>query len=219
MRRFEQEQTTGSLPPVNYLHNEYLLRSTQRSFSQQPVAFNTFSGFMSLLKRETVAGRARYLYPSAGGMYAVQTYVHIKPGAIEQVPEGIYHYHPDLHIMSRICARPAADIKNAHLPGNRSYYAEAGFSIFLIARLSALQPVFDGESLYLAMLESGYIGQLLMERQAEFNLGVCPIGALRFDLIRPDFRLEDGDRLVHSFLCGPVERNVSLAGHERLKIL
>jgi amino acid adenylation domain-containing protein len=219
LRRFEQEQTACSLPPVNYLHNEYLLRSTQRSFIQQPIAFNTFSGFMSLLKRETVAGQARYLYPSAGGMYAVQTYMHIKPGAIEQVPEGIYQYHPDLHIMSRICARPAIDIKNAHLPGNRSYYAEAGFSIFLVARLSALQPVFDGESLYLAMLESGYIGQLLMERQAEFNLGVCPIGALRFDLIRPDFRLEDGDRLVHSFLCGPVERNVSLAGHKFLKIL
>ena len=174
---------------------------------------------MALLKRETVAGRAQYLYPSAGGIYAVQTYVHIKTGAVEQVPEGIYHYHPDLHVMSRICARPAADIKSAHLPGNRSYYAEAGFSIFLVARLSALQPVFDGESLYLAALESGYIGQVLMERQAEFNMGVCPIGAMRFDLIRPDFRLEDGDRLVHSFLCGPVERNVSLAGHECLKIL
>jgi len=219
LRRFEQEQTPGSLPLVTYMHNEYLLRSTRRSFSQQPVAFNTFSGFMALLKRETVSGQAKYLYPSAGGIYAVQTYLHIKQGAVEHVPEGIYHYHPDIHVMSRICARPAADIKSAHLPGNRSYYAEAGFSIFLIARLSALQPMYDGESLYLAMLESGYIGQVLMERQAEFNMGVCPIGAMRFDLIRPDFRLEGGDRLVHSFLCGPVERTVSLAGHECLKIL
>jgi polyketide synthase PksN len=69
------------------------------------------------------------------------------------------------------------------------------------------------------MLESGYIGQVLMDRQAEFNMGVCPIGAMRFDLIRPHFRLDDSHRLVHSFLCGPVERSVSLAGHECLKIL
>ena len=174
---------------------------------------------MALLKKETVANRAKYLYPSAGGMYAVDTYVHIKQGAVEQVPEGIYYYHPDLHVMSRICARPAADIRSAHLPGNRSYYAEAGFSIFLIARVNALQPVFGSESLYLAMLESGYIGQVLMDNQAQFNMGVCPIGAMRFDLIRPDFKLEAGQRLVHSFLCGPVERTVSLAGHECLKIL
>ena len=219
VRKFAQEQINGSLPPITYLHNEYLLRSTQRSFIQRPVPFNTFSAFMALLKRETVAGRAKYLYPSAGGMYAVDTYVHIKQGAVEQVPEGIYYYHPDLHVMSRICARPASDIRSAHLPGNRSYYAEAGFSIFLIARVNALQPVFGSESLYLAMLESGYIGQVLMDNQAQFNMGVCPIGAMRFDLIRPDFKLDAGQRLVHSFLCGPVERTVSLAGHACLKIL
>ncbi|MCX5905521.1 MAG: nitroreductase family protein, partial [Proteobacteria bacterium] len=181
LRKFAQEQINDSLPPITYLHNEYLLRSTQRSFIQRPVPFNTFSAFMALLKRETVAGRAKYLYPSAGGMYAVDTYVHIKQGAVEQVPEGIYYYHPDLHVMSRICTRPASDIRSAHLPGNRSYYAEAGFSIFLIARVNALQPVFGSESLYLAMLESGYIGQVLMDNQAQFNMGVCPIGAMRTD--------------------------------------
>jgi SagB-type dehydrogenase family enzyme len=174
---------------------------------------------MSLLRQGTVDGRAKYLYPSAGGMYAVQTYVHVKPDAIEQVPEGIYYYDPEHHIISRICARPSVDIKSAHLPGNRSYYAEAGFSIFLIAQLHTLQPVFSSESLYLAAVESGYIGQVLMDRQAEFGMGVCPIGAMRFDLIRSDFKLDDGHRLVHSFLCGPVERTVSLAGHKCLKIL
>jgi amino acid adenylation domain-containing protein len=219
LRSDTQGETTVSLPPVNYLHNEYLLRSTQRSFLQQQIPFKTFSLFMALLKRESVAGQPKYLYPSAGGMYAVQTFVHIKPGAVEQVPEGIYYYHPDLHILSRICARPATDIRSAHLPGNRSYYAEAGFSIFLITRLNTLQPVFGSESLYLSMLESGYIGQVLMERQAEFNIGVCPIGAMRFDLIRPAFRLDESHRLVHSFLCGPVERSIPLAGHECLKIL
>ena len=107
VRKFAQEQINACLPPITYLHNEYLLRSTQRSFLQKPVSFNTFSGFMALLRRETVANRAKYLYPSAGGMYAVDTYVHIKQGAVEQAPEGIYYYHPDLHVMSRICARPA----------------------------------------------------------------------------------------------------------------
>ena len=41
-----------------------------------------------------------------------------------------------------------------------------------------------------------------MDRQAEFEIGICPLGGLRFDKIRADFLLDEEDELVHSFICG-----------------
>jgi polyketide synthase PksN len=205
------------LHPVAYVQNEFLLRATQRSYLHQPVSFSSFSRFLALLRQERRSGAAKRLYPSAGGRYGVQTFVHIKAAAVENIAPGIYAYNPLAHCLHRVGAADGVDVRRAHFPGNRSYFNQAAFSLFLIARLGGLQPVFGSESLYLAMLEAGYIGQLLMDRQAEFGMGVCPIGAMRFDAIAPAFQLSPDCRLVHSFLCGPVQRTVSMTGHECLK--
>jgi len=204
------------LHPVAYLHNEFLLRATQRSYQQQMVSFTSFSRFLALLKQDS--GTAKRLYPSAGGLYGVHTFVHVKPAAVEKIPPGFYWYNPLSHSLSLVGSGSGVDVRRAHFPGNRSYFNEAAFSLFLIARLESLLPFFGNESLRLAMLESGYMGQLLMDRQAEFGLGVCPIGTMRFDAIAPAFQLSPDCRLVHSFLCGPVQRSVSLTGHSCLKI-
>jgi polyketide synthase PksN len=78
--------------------------------------------------------------------------------------------------------------------------------------------LYNDDSLYLSLLESGYIGQLLMDKQAEFDIGVCPIGGLDFERIRPDFKLGEGYELLHSFTCGsfvqeiPEDRELVEAG-------
>lgn len=204
------------LHPVAYLHNKFLLRATQRSYGRQMVPFTSFSRFLALLKQDS--GTAKRLYPSAGGLYEVHTFVHVKPAAVEKIPPGIYCYNPLAHSLRWVGSGDRVDVRRAHFPGNRSYFNEAAFSLFLIARLESLQQFFGTESLHLAMLEAGYMGQLLMDRQAEFGLGVCPIGTMRFDAIAPAFQLSPDCRLAHSFLCGSVQRSVSLTGHECLKI-
>ncbi len=185
-----------------------------------PVALADFSKFMALLRLvQQLSGRYAALYDSAAGAYAVQVYVHIQPGAVEQVPEGIYRYDQVGHRLRRISAASAADLRQAHFPRNRSYFAEAGFSLFCIADLSRLEPLFAGQALQIAMLEAGCIGQVLMDHQAEFGMGVCPIGALRFEGLRGLFGLRQQQVLLHSFLCGPVDRPAALlAGHVPLTV-
>ncbi len=157
------------------------------------------------------------LYDSAAGAYAVQVYLHIQPGAVEQVPEGIYLYDQAVHTLRRISAAGAAELRQAHFPRNRSYFTEAGFSLFCIADLSRLEPLFGSQGPQLAMIEAGCIGQVLMDHQAEFGMGVCPIGAMRFEGLRELFGLGQQQVLLHSFLCGPVDRSIPLAGINCLK--
>jgi amino acid adenylation domain-containing protein len=198
------------LQPVSFLHNQYLLRSTQRSFARRPAAFGDFSKFMALLRLVQQSGGYAALYDSAAGAYTVQLYVQVRAGAVEQVPEGIYLYDQAGHKLRLISSASAAGLRQAHFPRNRSYFAEAGFSIFCIADMQKLEPLFGSQALQLAMLEAGCIGQVLMDHQAEFGMGVCPIGAMRFEGMRSLFGLGQHQVLLHSFLCGQVNRPAAL---------
>jgi polyketide synthase PksN len=172
---------------------------------------------MAMLRLVPQDGGYAALYDSAAGAYAVQVYLHIQAGAVDQVPEGIYLYDQAVHTLRRISAAGAAELRQAHFPRNRSYFAEAGFSLFCIADLSRLWPLFGSQGPQLAMLEAGCIGQVLMDHQAECGMGVCPIGAMRFEGLRDLFGLGQQQVLLHSFLCGPVDRSIPLAGINCLK--
>jgi acyl carrier protein len=56
-----------------------------------------------------------------------------------------------------------------------------------------------------SLLEAGYMSQLIMMEAARMGgLGLCPIGDMKFDPIRPLFHLDDNDILLHSFLGGGI---------------
>jgi SagB-type dehydrogenase family enzyme len=205
LRKFNRPQPL-LLQPVNFLHNLYMLRSTQRSFAQRPVAFAVFSKFMALLRLVQQNGGYAALYDSAAGVYAVQVYIHMQAGAVEQIPEGIYRYDQAGHKLIRISTGTPDEMRQAHFPRNRSYFAGAGFSIFCIQDMSRIEPLFGSQGPQLAMLEAGCMGQVLMDHQAEFGMGVCPIGAMRFEKLNSLFGLGRHQVLLHSFLCGPVDR-------------
>ncbi len=219
IRRFDDCAGEIGLHPVHYIKNEYLLRATQRQFARQPLALGQLSRFMALLKQQSRNGRDAYLYTSAGGDYTVRAYVYCKPDAVDNLASGLYRYDPLEHALQRVSAPGADMMGSAHLPGNRGYYNASRFSLYLVADMDAVQQLYGSESIALAMLEAGSMGQLLMDRQAESGLGLCPIGTMRFSRISDTFHLPKGFHLLHSFVGGPVERDVLLLGHECLKIM
>jgi hypothetical protein len=44
--------------------------------------------------RDALDDNPKYLYPSAGGLNAVQTYLYLKEGAVAGIDRGVYYYHP-----------------------------------------------------------------------------------------------------------------------------
>lgn len=177
-------------------------RRTHRRFSRRPVTVEALSGLLACLRQVDAEPEPRFLYPSAGGLYPVQAYLHLRPGRIDALAAGTYYYHPVEHGL--VALRTGVDLDpGIHVPlVNQPVYDEAAFSLFLIADLAAIAPMYGEESLPFAALESGYLSQLLMLRAPDCGLGLCPIGTLEFDRVRDLFDLGENRVLIHSHLGG-----------------
>jgi amino acid adenylation domain-containing protein/thioester reductase-like protein len=186
------------------LKRKYTERRSHRSFVLRPIPFGAFSRFLSCLRQISLNGKPKYLYASGGGLYPVQTYLHVKAGRVEGISAGIYYYHPREHRLVELLADAHLD-RNIHWPANRPIFDGAAFSIFLIAQLSAIAPMYGEESLRFATIEAGLISQLLETSAPAYHIGLCQIGSLDFKRIRSLFALEESHVLVHSLLGGLVD--------------
>jgi epothilone synthetase B len=184
--------------------NLYTGRASQHEFTTQLISFGEFSNFLSNLQQIEWNGLPKYRYPSGGGLYPVQIYLWIKPDRIEGIPGGCYYYHPKEHQLILLSAK--AEIDNSlHVPTNHGLFSQSAFSIFLIGQLEAVEPLYGSLSRDFCLLEAGYIGQLLMTVAPDYQIGLCPIGAINFEPIRELFTLSENQILVHSLLGGGLE--------------
>ncbi|MER7101779.1 amino acid adenylation domain-containing protein [Streptomyces humidus] len=189
----------GPLPSAE----RYRERATRRDFADGPLAHDGFLRFLAALRSRPAGDGPRRLYPSAGDTYAVQVYLHVKPGAVEGVPGGLYYHRPDDHALQRVAVEPGID-RTVHFSYNRPVFDRAAFEVYLISEPRGVEPLYGEESeLYLAV-EAGYMGQLLMSGQQESGVGLCAVGGLAFDRVRGALRLHPGQRLLHAFLAGPL---------------
>lgn len=182
----------------------YQARHTTRGFRNEPVSLESFSRFLDCLEQMKSDDwpLPKYRYPSAGSLYPVQTYLHLKSGRVEGLPQGTYYYDRSSHRLVELEAATLIE-SSIHVETNRQIFEEAAFSLFLIAKLDAIIPVYGRElALEFCMLEAGYIGQTLMMSAAEHGVGICPIGALDFESVRGSFQLDADHVFLHSFVGG-----------------
>ncbi|HEX4966672.1 MAG TPA: nitroreductase family protein, partial [Thermoanaerobaculia bacterium] len=180
-------------------------RSSHRRFLHEPLPFERLSSLLACLRQVDLPLRPqpKYGYPSAGGLYPVQTYLYVKPGKVEGLPGGTYSYQPKEQSLILIAEEPPIG-PGVHADVNREIFQESAFSLFLIAQLRTLEPVAGGLARDFCLLEAGCMGQLLMTVAPEHGIGLCPVGSLEFGAIRRFFSLGDGQVLVHSLLGGPL---------------
>lgn len=188
------------------LIDAYLRRQSYRQFGTDPIAFDDLSLFLACLMQIQPAGfpLPKSLYPSGGGLYPVQSYLYVKPGRVQDLAGGIYYYQPFEHSLTLVTPDVELD-RTIYAGSNRAIFDEAGFAIFLIAQMKAIEPLYGDWSETFCLLEAGYMGQLLMDVAPRHNLGLCAIGYLKFDEVSPFFKLEPSQRIVHSFLGGRIE--------------
>ncbi len=186
-----------------------LARHSQRRFQLTPVTLDQFAQLLQPLRQLTVDAHPKYVYASAGATYAVQTYVHVKPGRVAGLDGGTYYYHPVEHQL--VAVTPGATIdRTIHVPFvNQPTFDEAAFSLLLIADVAAIAPVYGEHTLRFAAIESGVMAHALDLAAIDAGLGLCHIGSIEFDRIRPLFDLSSSHVLVHSVLGGvPTEEVV-----------
>lgn len=177
-------------------------RRTPRTFDPRPVTLDALADLLESLRRTEAGGRPAFLYPSAGGLYAVQVHLHVRPGRVRGLPGGMYGYHPDAHDLTP--HTPHVDLDpGIHLgPANRPLATSAAFTVFLAADPGDSAPLYGCDAESLALLNAGYIGQLLCHTAAEAGLALAPVHGLDFDRVR--WLLPGGEQLalLHTLLGG-----------------
>ena len=178
----------------------YTRRRSVRRFAKEAISRGAFGDFLSHLSRIEVRGRPKYRYPSAGSLYPVQAYVYVKEGRVEGLGSGSYYYDPEGCRLVPI--RPGAELTESAFGENRPIFEQAAFGLFLVSDHAAIVPLYGEAGRDFALLEAGYMGQLLMTAAPDHGLGVCPVGRVRSDDLVPMFALSDHHEYLHAMLGG-----------------
>jgi amino acid adenylation domain-containing protein len=197
-------ETVQLAQPLHVGYRRYTSRRTERQFISTPIPLEKLSRLLFSLRQLEIDGFRKYQYPSAGSLYPVQAYLHVKEGRIEGVSPGTYYYHPIQHQLVLLRAGARLD-RGIHATINRRIFDEAAFSVFLIAQMNAITPMYGPLARDFCLLEAGYLSQLLMSTSTLCGIGLCPVGTLNFESVRDLFLLESSHVLVHSLLGGKVE--------------
>ncbi len=192
-----------ALPAQPVEQATYKRRSTWRTYLPTPVPLEKLGGLLSLLRAGRADRSTKYLYASAGSTYAVQTYVFVRPGMVSGLEAGAYYYHPERNELQLLTAGDCFDA-DALSGNNRAIYEGGAFFIVFISQLEAIEPLYGPGSLALTAIESGYMSQLLMLRQAEFDIGLCPIGGMDVEKLREPLKLGPTQVFVHAHVGGTV---------------
>jgi SagB-type dehydrogenase family enzyme len=205
LRLLSEQETLVPLPGSDEAWTARSGRRSHRQFSSEIIPVEDFSLLMSLLREVDINGQSRRLYGSAGALYAVQTYVHIKSGRIEGMGAGLYYYHPIDHGL--LLLAPDAEIPNTIHESfvNRPIFEQAAFSVFLVGRLGVIARMYGEQSSRFAAIEAGLMTELLETSSEACRIGLCQIGTIDFDKIRGLFGLDDADELIHSLVGGRVD--------------
>ncbi|WP_233157899.1 non-ribosomal peptide synthetase [Actinokineospora bangkokensis] len=192
-----------------------LLRGSRRDFTADAVPFADLAALLGLLRP---ADNGLRRYPSAGSTYGVQFYVHVRAGRVSGVEPGVYYYHPDEHALRRL-SDGSQLTRSAHFLYNRPVHDAAAFELFLVGETRAVRPLYAEDTERFLALEAGYAGQLLMDNQALFGLGLCPIGSVRAEPVRDALDLGADHVFLQSFLGGVVERVRPPSAREEIAVV
>ncbi len=136
-------------------------------------------------------------------LYPVQIYLYIKTNGVEGLTPGIYYYDSVQHQLVLLDANSTIDSRL--YGGNQPIFAQSAFSVFLIAKLNAIAPIYGELAQDFCLLEAGHIGQLLMDRAPTYQIGLCPIGYLELTKLKDLFQLESNQILLYSLIGGKID--------------
>lgn len=177
----------------------FVARRSVRRFAPDAVAraaFDALLGRLAGAEGELVKHR----YPSAGSLYAVQTYALVRPGGVASIEPGLYYLDPVAHALLRLTGTvPAARVD--HVPTSRTL-VEAGFVLLFVADLAPMRAAYGPAARDFCLLEAGYMGQLLMDGLEGASIGLCPIGGLEVADLAHLAGLSGEHELLHALAGG-----------------
>jgi SagB-type dehydrogenase family enzyme len=206
----------GAIPlsaGVDHLPAAMVQRRSLRRFSSAPIDWESFSRALSAFRHVRDGSGVRALYPSTGGLYGLDVYVHVKSGRVARLPGGVYYYHPAAHALHP-AGTEAGIGKDMHHHQNRPIFAGSAFTLIFVFASETTTPVYGTSSQFLASIETGIALATFIQIAEIVGLGVCPIGLFDFDGVGKALSLKPGHNVLHVAECGKKpDQDADDAGH------
>ena len=196
LRKFDTEEIILEFSKEEHSKNY----RSHRFFLDKTLSKKEFGKLISPLKSLD----NKYNYPSAGALYPIQIYIHVKEHGVEGLTEGFYYYNPEKHSLFLIAKNTTVD-KNIHFFANFHIYEQAKFSIYFIGDLDAIEPIYANSSADYCFIEAGSIMQLLRMKAYKDDIGLCPITQLDFERIKAYMKLNDRHLFLGVMLGGLID--------------
>ncbi|MCF5706401.1 amino acid adenylation domain-containing protein [Pseudomonas syringae] len=172
-----------------------------RQYAAQPIDAEAFAEWLASLAQGQLDAEVKYQFPSAGGLYPIQTYLYVKAERVVGVPGGAYYYDPVQHRL-RAMGSGELDPDTYDYFVNRPVYENAAFSLFFIADMAAIEPLYGERSRDFCHIEAGGMAQLLTMTAVSHGLGLCGMGSLEEQQLSALFDLGARHRLIYSMVGG-----------------
>ncbi|WP_437904212.1 amino acid adenylation domain-containing protein [Sorangium sp. So ce327] len=180
-------------------------RRSYREFRSEPITFERLARFLRQLSPVRLPGYplAKQLYASAGNLYPVHVYLYVKPDRIERVPGGTYYFHPEREQLVTI--QPGAHIdRSVHGGPNGQAFDSSAFSVYLVADLGAIEPVYGSRARDLCLMEAGVIAHLLESTAPDHQIGLCQTGGFDFAQVAHLFQVGPRHEYLHGLVGGGI---------------
>ncbi len=184
-------------------------RQSHRQFLDAPIPLAGLSGLLSCLAATVAPGAPlpKRQYPSAGSLYPVQTWLHVRKDGVTGLPPGLYFLDPQAFALHPVAADPEV---NLYSGVNLPLLSAAHFTLFLIGRGAFIEPAYPGAGRDFCLIEAGHMAQELARAAPAQGIGLCPLGA-GVDLagLRMALRLPEADDPVYMLAGGLISADWS----------
>lgn len=176
-------------------------RRSARQFDEETMSLEEFSRLLSVFKQSRDnQGKPTYYYASAGGLYPIDVFVHVKEGRVTGVGGGLHYYNPLENTLELV--GKGGDFSEAAYQPNKVLSKSSAFSLFFFYSASATMPKYGGSGFYYACMEVGIMVATLTAIAESIGVAVCSIGDLNFGRIERHFALEEGQVYLHLLELG-----------------
>lgn len=181
-------------------------RRSWRQFAPAPIPASSLVDVLSVLRQFDEGGEPRHTYASAGGLYPIDVYLHVKAGRVEGLAGGTYYYNPLAHTLE-IISEESWD-KSIHLHGNTDIFVSSAVTVSLVYDSTASFPKYGSLGYFQACLDAGIMTELITRACEAMAIGTCSIGNLDWEQLRQKLKLDTHQVPLHVLEIGAKSEDV-----------
>ena len=175
-------------------------RKSVRYFTPQPISKWQLSQILWAAQGTSDASGNRTA-PSAGATYPLEIFAVCGANCIEQIGEGIYHYHTDSHSLT-LHRQGDTRLELARAALSQEYIYEAPVDIVICAVYERTLRRYGTRGERYVHIEVGHAGQNIYLQATALGLGTVAIGAFSDEPVREVLRLDKQYRPLYIMPVG-----------------